>query len=302
MSRTQTWIIVGLIGLFWGLNWPAVKTLLTEIPPFTIRAVALTAAGALLTLVVWISGHRLRPQQGELWPLLMAGLLTVFAFNVLVTFGQLLTETSKAAIIAYIMPALTALFSVIFLKERLGMGRLLALIIGMTGIGVMASENLDHLIANPLGPLLMAASATAWALGIVATKARTWSITPMAQAVWFLLPSGILCWPFALAIEAPWSVPWPSPLVTALMAWHILCPMLIAYAVWTSLVGHLPASVAALATLLAPVVAVSSSIILLGDPATWQKLLALALICASIMLTLLPGGPSAHRAWRRNRD
>ena len=100
--------LVLLIGLFWGLNWPAVKTLLTELPPFTIRAVALTVSGALLAVIAKALGHRLRPPRGELWPLLLAGLLTVFGFNVLVTFGQMLTETSKAAIIAYIMPALTA--------------------------------------------------------------------------------------------------------------------------------------------------------------------------------------------------
>ncbi|MEM9140607.1 MAG: DMT family transporter, partial [Pseudomonadota bacterium] len=248
-----------LIGVFWGLNWPAVKTLLTEIAPFTIRAVALTASGALLLVVAWALGHKLRPERGEVWPLLMAGLLTVFGFNVLVTFGQILTETSKAAIIAYTMPALTALFSAWLLGERLGRGRALALALGMAGIAVMVSENTTDLIANPLGPLITGASALTWALGVVATKARAWTVSPMTQAVWFLLPSGLLCWPFALALEAPWAAPWPSLTVQAVMIWHVLCPMLGAYFLWTTLVGRLPATVAALATLLAPVVAVGSS-------------------------------------------
>ena len=53
------------------------------------------------------------------------------------------------------------------------------------------------------------------------------------------------------------------------------------------------APVAAIATLMAPVVGVSSAIILLGDPVTWQKITALAMILGSIALTFLP--PSGRR-------
>ena len=192
-ASASTLIAVGLIGLLWGLNWPTVKTLLSEIPPFTIRAVSLTIAGTVLGVVVCIRGDRMLPPRDEVIPLLLAGLLTVFGFNVLVTWGQLMTETSKAAIIAYIMPALTAVFSVVFLSERLGPNRLLALAIGMAGIAVMASENLSDLIDHPVGPLIMVGSAISWALGIVASKARSWTLGPAAQAVWFLGASGLCC-------------------------------------------------------------------------------------------------------------
>ena len=49
-------------------------------------------------------------------------------------------------------------------------------------------------------------------------------------------------------------------------------------------------AVTAIATLMAPVVGVSSSMILLGDPFTWHKLLALTMILASISLTFLRVG------------
>ena len=286
-ASASTVLAVGLIGLLWGLNWPAVKTLLTEIPPFTIRAISLSIAGIVLGVAVWLRGDRLVPPRNEVLPLLLAGLLTVFGFNVLVTYGQLLTETSKAAIIAYIMPALTAVFAVFFLGERLGPNRVLALIIGTLGIFVMASENLGHLIANPLGPLIMLGSAISWALGIVASKARTWTLGPTAQAVWFLAASGLACWPLVLVFDPIFELQMPSTTVLWVMAFHIVGPMLLCYALWTTLVSRLPASVAAIATLLAPVVAVSSSMLLLGDQPTWQKLTALVMIVASIALTFL---------------
>ncbi|MEL7468700.1 MAG: DMT family transporter [Pseudomonadota bacterium] len=286
-NNASTLAAVVLIGLFWGLNWPAVKTLLSEIPPITIRAVSLSVAALILGIWVWLRGDRLRPARGEAWPLILAGLLTVFGFNILVTFGQILTETSRAAIIAYIMPALTAIFSVFFLGERLGPNRVLALFLAMTGVAVMASENLAFLIANPLGPLIMFGSAVSWALGIVATKARSWSIGPAGQAVWFLGASAVACWPLVAVFEPAPDLTQLSPTVLWVLAFHILGPMLLCYALWTTLVSRLPASVAAIATLLAPVVAVSSSMALLGDEPTWQKLTALALIVASIALTFL---------------
>lgn len=287
IMRASTFLAVVLIGVLWGLNWPAVKTLLSEIPPVTIRAVSLTTAGVVLGLGVWLRGGRLRPTREELGPLLLAGMLTVFGFNLLVTFGQILTETTRAAIIAYIMPALTAVFSVFLLGERLGPNRVLALGLAMMGVAVMASENLAHLIANPLGPLIMAGSAISWALGIIATKARTWTLSPSAQAVWFLTVSGLACWPLVFVFEPVSELEMPSTGVLWVLAFHILGPMLTCYALWTVLVDRLPASVAAIATLLAPVVAVSSSMLLLGDEPSWQKLAALALIVASIALTFL---------------
>ena len=199
--RASTIVVVILIGVLWGLNWPAVKTLLGELPPITIRAVSLTTAGVLLGFGAWLRGDKLKPTREELGPLLLAGLLTVFGFNVLVTFGQILTETTRAAIIAYIMPALTAVFAVFLLGERLGPNRVIALVLAMLGVVVMASENLGHLLANPLGPLIMAGSAISWALGIIATKARSWTIGPTAQAVWFLGISALACWPAGVRVR-----------------------------------------------------------------------------------------------------
>ena len=216
--RASTLLAVILIGVLWGLNWPTVKTLLGELPPITIRAISLTTAGAMLGFGVWVRGDNLRPARAELGPLLLAGMLTVFGFNVLVTFGQILTETTRAAIIAYIMPALTAVFAVFLLGERLGPNRVLALLLAMTGVAVMASENLAHLIANPLGPLIMAGAAISWALGIIATKARTLTLSPAAQAVWFLSVSGLACWPLVFVFEPVSELEMPSTRVLWVLA------------------------------------------------------------------------------------
>ena len=80
----------------------------------------------------------------------------------------------------------------------------------------------------------------------------------------------------------------PSWSVLAVLVYHALGPMVVCYALWTDLVDRLSASIAAITSLLAPIVGVSSSVILLGDPVTWQKAIALLMILASIALAIAP--------------
>jgi drug/metabolite transporter (DMT)-like permease len=281
-------LIVVLIGLLWGLNWPAVKFMLTEMPPLTIRAIAFPCAAVLLTLVCYLKGERLRPASTDIVPIMITGLFLIFGFNVSTTLGQILTETSKAAIIAYTMPALTAGLAAAILGERLRFRSAIALLLGMSGLGVLASENLGALLSEPTGPAIMFIAALSWAAGNVALKSRSWSLPPLPLTVWFFVVSTIVCLPLALLFEPPWAQSWPSTPVLATLAYHIAGPMVVCYTLWTVLVGKLSATVAAIAALLAPVVGVASAIIILGDPLTWQKVVSLLMILASILLSLAP--------------
>jgi len=69
--------VVLLIGMLWGLNWPAVKFMLTEMPPLTIRGLALPFAAALLLIYALIRGERLRPERGEIPAIIANGMLAL---------------------------------------------------------------------------------------------------------------------------------------------------------------------------------------------------------------------------------
>jgi drug/metabolite transporter (DMT)-like permease len=278
--------MVILIGVLWGLNWPAVKFMLTELPPITLRATAFPCAALLLAIIAHGLGHRLCPPRAEFLPMLVVGLFVVFGFNVGVTFGQVLTQTSKAAIIAYTMPAITAVLAVVFLRDRLHWRLVLALGIGMAGLAVLASKDWAALLRDPTGPLITLGAALSWAIGNIALKARTWTLSPLAMAMWFFAISTVLAWPLVLIFEPLSGQHWPSLPVIATLAYHILGPMVVCYLLWTVLLGRLPATVAAISTLTAPIVGVSSAVVMLGDPLTWQIVVALALIVGSIFLTL----------------
>ena len=234
------------------------------------------------------------PQRREVFPLIVAGLLSILGFNVLTAFGQLLTETSSAVIVAFTMPMWAALFSVVILGETLSANRLLALVLGMGGLAVLVYGEVDKFVLAPAGPLFMLGAALSWAAGTVALKAWTWSIGAIARAAWMVGVSAVPTIVCAFVFEAPLEQAALSLPVSAVLVYHIAFPMIVCHAVWVSLVGRLPASVAAIATLLIPVVGVVSAALLLGDDLSAGKLIALALVLLSVALTFVQWGGSSR--------
>ena len=282
------WIDLGLvvvIGIFWGLNWPTVKTLFAEIPPWTLRAAGFSLGAVILFLLTAALGKRLLPTGREWGPLVAAGLFTVFGFNLFTGFGQLHTETSRAAIIAFTMPMWATAFSVPVLGEHLTANRLLSLVIGLSGLAVLILDDPAGLLGKPAGIAFMLGAAISWAIGTVLLKRQTWTIDPVVRTAWFLALSAIPAWIGALLFE---TIPDPrslSPLTVQVFAFHILFPTVLCNSLWVLMVHRLPAPVAAIGTLLIPVVGVLSASVLLGDTLTIYKIVALALVLASIALT-----------------
>ncbi|MGI9421928.1 MAG: DMT family transporter [Hyphomicrobiaceae bacterium] len=278
-------VLVVALGVFWGLNWPTVKLLLAELAPWTLRGLGLSLGAIGLAGIALVMRQSLRPRRDEVTPLVVTGLLSILGFNILTAFGQLLTETSTAVIVAFTMPMWAAILSVLVLGERLTLNRILSLVVGMLGLLVLVSGDITSFAQAPAGPCFMLGAALSWAAGTVALKARTWSIGPVARATWMVGVSAPVTVLGALAFEDPLAMAPASAEALWLLAYHIVFPMVVCHAVWVSLVGRLPASVAAIGTLLIPVVGVASAAVVLGDVLGPSKLAALALILISVILT-----------------
>lgn len=123
-----TLMLVALVGVLWGLNFPAVKFMLADVPPFTLRAAGFTGGAVVLLVMVRALGHRLVPQRAEVLPIIAAGIFVLFGSNILTALGQLFTEASRAAIIVYSMPAMTAVLAAAFLNDPLTRRRVIAVL------------------------------------------------------------------------------------------------------------------------------------------------------------------------------
>ena len=159
------------LALSWGLNWPAIKIVLSQLPPFLLRATGLGGAALLLMALAALQGRRLVPPRESWAGIVVAGVLTIVVFNFCTAFAQLNTSTSRAAVLTYTMPTISAVLAWLLLDERPGPRGVVAVALGAFGILLLAWPALSAAQGSQLrGPLFALGAATAWALGTIVTK------------------------------------------------------------------------------------------------------------------------------------
>ena len=278
------------IGTLWGINWPAVKFLLTSIEPLTMRAISFTAAAFILAIIAWLLNQSLYLPKREVLPTIFTGLFLIFGCNGLTTFGQLIVEASKATIIAYTMPSFTAILAAVYLREQIKFNVMFGLIISMFGLCILALEGVSSSISNPIGPTFMLLAALSWAIANVGLKSREWALKPLPLTMWFFVFSSLAIWPLVFIFEPITTQTWPSKIAIWVLLFHIMGPMITCYIIWSFLAAKLPTSTTTISILVAPVVGVISSAWLLEEALSWQKFIALAAIVLSISFVTLTSG------------
>lgn len=284
---------VPLLGLLWGLNWPAVRLCLVEIPPWTLRTTGMAAAGLCLLVAALATGRPLAVPRAHRPRLVASGLLTLAAFNVLLAFAQLQAATSRAAIVAFTMPVWTALLAWPVLGERPDRRRLLGLGLGLAGL---AALGLPLWRAGALEPGLLWAllGGASWAAGTVVAKRWPVAAPALPVAGWQLLVGALGAGLGMLLFE---GLPRPRPLMpvtAAALAYHVLLAQALAYLLWFAILPRLPAGAATLGTLPVPAVGVLGAAALLGERPTLPDLLGLGLVIAAAATILLPAARPAR--------
>ncbi|WP_296577166.1 DMT family transporter [Phreatobacter sp.] len=251
------------LAILWGLNWPAVKIGLSEVPPFALRMGGMGAGGLILLAVALAGGRSLRIARRDWGPLVVGGFLSITVFNLAVVFAQLNTTTSRAAILTFTTPLWAIVLAYCVLGERLDRARIAALVIGLAGIGVLASPIFTGAI-NPLGVLFPVVAAVSWAAGSVYLKCQPLGGDRMvAIGYQLLLAAGIAAIGFAASGEVlPTRL---SPGTALAIAYHVIGATALAYLLWFTLLDRLTVGAAAMTTFAIPVVGVASAMVLVGD-------------------------------------
>lgn len=271
--------------LFWGLNWPAIKVLLTGATPWTLRAAGLSAGALLLAGATLAMGQSLRIERRYWGSLAVAGVLNVAAFNVLAVFAQMSMTASRAAILTYTMPLWSVLFAGLLLKERIDMIRGIALALGATGISLLAAPFWPAIASGriPAGLAFVLAAAVAWAAGTVYLKWASPKGDPLALTTWQFTIGAAIASLGMLLFEVP-RLDLGRPDILAAFAYHVVFPQAVAYALWFGLMARVQASRAALGTLLVPIVAVASSSLWLGEHLSLLDFTGFAAILGAIVI------------------
>ena len=271
------------VAFAWGLNWPVMKFLLREVPPYQMRAVSALMGAAFMMTLAALSGERLRPPGAQWRPLLLSSSLNFTAFMVCSITAMHWLSASEAVIVAYTLPIWAALIAWPVLGERPTVRRLAALVIGLSGVMLLMAGELRVSWDKLPGVAFGLAGAILFALGMILSKRRPVAMPPISNVAWqvlFSVPPMLL---LAFGLERL-DFARMTPLGWAALIYLATVPLCLAYLMWFRALRLLPASTAAVGTLLVPIVGVFASAAMLGDPLGTRELGALALTLCGVAL------------------
>jgi drug/metabolite transporter (DMT)-like permease len=293
---TRALVLLGVLTLVWGFNWIIVAVALRDFGPWSFRTISLGIACATMFVISRLRGESLAvPKQVRL-RLLYAGAFNIAIWNVCTAYAVMLIPSGHAAVIAFSMPLWAAIIGFLFLGERLGLRHVVALGFGVVGITLLMAEDFVKFASAPLGLFLGILAAIVWALGTFVQKRTAWNMPMVALLFWQMLCGLVPIAIGAAILELP-DQKTPSLMGVGTALFVGLVPLAIGMASWFSIVKLLPTHVAALSTVIIPVVAVLSGGWILGEPLGAIQYAALAFTVVALGLVLLvPEKASADKA------
>jgi len=270
----------------WGMNWPATKLLIEEVPPLSLRSICAVVGVLLLAGMARRRGEALSVAGPVMPRLLLASLLNVTAWMGLASFSLLWLTAGEATIVCYTVPVWASLFAWALLGEPITLRRMLALLAGIVGLAVLVLGNgLAIGLSKLPGVGLALAAAILFSVGTVVTKRWPVPMPPAALVAWQI---GLGCLPLlagALLMDR-WEVTQVSARSWLLLLYGGVGPLGLCYLAWFAALRRLPASAAAAGTLLTPVVGVAAAAFFLGEPMGLREVLALSLTISGVVLAI----------------
>lgn len=287
-TQRRAHLLLGAVIVLWGANWPIMKFGLGYIPPLWFAAARILLGCACLFALLAVRGRLRLPGRDDLWVLLSVGLGQLALGLALIHVALQYVEAGRSAILAYTTPLWVAPMAVVLLGERLGPVKLVGLMLGLGGVGVLFNPSTFDFSNRPalIGNGMLLLSAIILAAVIVHIRRRRWILTQVELMPWQMLLGGTLLVAAAWWLEGDAEIRW-SWALGAVLAYN--GPVASAFCFWAYLtvMRDLPAVSTALGSLGVPVAGVLFSAAVLGEPLSPAMVAGLVLIAAGVAVVVV---------------
>jgi len=213
----------------------------------------------------------------------VVALFNVTSWQMLLTYALVHTASGSAALLAYTMPLWVAVIGAL-MGDRPHMRLIAALLAGMAGIGLLMSKAGAQTGTSPEMTAMLLAGAICWAFGTQLQMRMRWDLKAIPLAGWQLVLGSLPMVPAMIALEGGGAPPSLSSLGWFCWGYMAVIAMAFGYATWFKLIEVTSAQVAAIASLLAPAIAVFSGAIILKEPLGWKEIAATVAILSGVAL------------------
>lgn len=276
-----------MLSAIWGSSFILMRAAVPEFGPLPTAAVRIVVGACFLLPMVWWRG--LMPELRRSWGrTFLVGLLNSAVPFSCFAFALQSITTGLSAILNATVPMFGALVAWLWLKDRPNTSRLLGLVLGFTGIAMLAWDKATFKPdASGMAPgwavIACLVACVCYAIAASYTKRYLMGVPSLVTAAGSLTGASV-------AIALPTALLWPAKLPSA-PAWlavaaaGVMCTG-VAYVLFFRIIANAGPARALSATFLVPVFAVLYGALLIGETVTlWMVLCALVIVCGTALAT-----------------
>lgn len=289
-------MLAAAVASLWGFNFVVIDWGMRGVPPLLFVAIRFVVVAAAVVVV---------PRPRTSWRTVVGvGLFMCLGqFGLLYTSMALGLQPGLAALVLQAQAVFTIAFAALALRERPTPLQAIGVAVGVVGLAIVAAGRGGN--APALAVALALAAAASWAIGNVISRragvvAGRGRLGGLSLTVWSALVVPVPALGLSLAVEGPDAIGlglaafgWSSVLSTLYTA--VLCTI-VGYSIWNGLLSRNRSAAVVPWVLLAPVVAMASAALLLGQIPTPAELTGGALLIGGVLVS--SAQPRAHRARR----
>ena len=287
LDRKQ-FILIVLVTLTWGLNWPMMKMGVTGYPPLTFRAICLLMGVPVLGLALMLMKVPFFVARKDYRELFWLSVTNMFVWHVLIILAVSVLSSGRAAILGYTMPVFSALLGVAFFGAQMRATQWLGVGAAAVGVSLLLFNELTNFAGQPLGVLMALVAAAVWALGTQKLRNTRIVASTLTLSFWMTLMAAVVLSLMSIAFERHlWAM--PSVKTWVAIVYNGVLIFGFTHAAWFTLARGLPPVASTLCTMMIPVLGVFSGALWLGEVLHWQDWAAVALMAVAISTVLIPG-------------
>ena len=283
-------VLLALLTLFWGLNWPVMKIGVRDFPPLTFRTISMLGGLVVIWLAARAQGASLAIPAGARMTVIRLAIPNMLIWHSMIIIGVKLLSSGRAAILGYTMPAWAVLSGLIFFGDRISRSALVGIALAMSGALLLLSSEFSRLSGQPVGTVLALIAAAGWGFGTVLMKRTQLDMPTISLTFWMLSFTTVIMAMLALIFEYP-EIRMPHPIEWAAIIYNSAIIFGFAHVVWFRLARILPPVASSLSVMFIPVLGTFSGAWILGEVPHWQDYVAMLLILGAMSTVLFKPRP-----------
>lgn len=274
-----------VVYIVWGSTYLAIRVAVREgagFPAFTMAAMRVFAAGAILFGWAVVARKGLRVGRREMGVLFVSGVLLWLGGNGMVSWAERRAESGYSALLIAALPLWVAIMESIIDRRPPTLRLIAALLIGLAGVGVLNGPViLEGSGEDVWAALALITAAIAWGMGAIFQRRKALSLEPEVSSAYQHVFGGLALSLVALLTGEPRPVPIPQ----AWAAWGYLVVFgsMFAFTSFIKALRLLPTNVVMTYAYVNPVVAVILGRLILNEPITRWTIGGSVLIILGVM-------------------